>query len=137
MCRCGGRCARQYRPAAGDATRRAIDHRSWGGCQPPQLCVTVLAMITTEREQRQHMPTSKPRRNRPTAPRLMCSADTVAAVDAVLPRVIGTTGQMVRKTDLVDIIVATGLAHMDEITDGVARLNATADEDGPDGGETA
>lgn len=90
------------------------------------------------------MPTSKPRRRRPAAPRLLCAAETVTAVEAALPQVIGATGQMISKTKLVDVIVAVGLSHMDEVADEVTRLlhadedhDQDEDEDGPSGGETA
>lgn len=83
------------------------------------------------------MPTSKPRR-RPAAPRLLCSAETLAAVEAALPAVIGASGQMISKTRLVDAIVAVGLAHMDEVVtyvtppaDGPCRHELTS-ENTPD-----
>lgn len=73
------------------------------------------------------MPTSKPRR-RPAAPRLLCAAETVSAVEAALPQAIGATGQMISKTRLVDVIVSVGLQHMDEITAEITRLYTDEDE---------
>lgn len=69
--------------------------------------------------------TAPKRRQRPTAPRLLCSAETLEAVEAALPAQIGATGRMVSKTALVDALIAVALRTPEAIT---AELRKQTDD---------